>query len=66
MVVANPLLLILHFIESGQTRPASDGKFGFGTFKPGYPGNFGTATVDQLILWNRELTDSDVSTVYTM
>ena len=41
------------------------GKFAFGTIKPGHPENaWGSVTVDQFMVWNREISDADVIAVY--
>ncbi len=48
------------------TRPNNDGKVGFGTHTPGYPlpTRYGTGSVDQFMIWNRELSDVEITSVY--
>ena len=65
-------LIWLSFKQSGPTivennnKDLGDGVFGFGNLSPAEPvsDKYGTATVDKLMFWDRELTDAEVLAVY--
>ena len=57
------MLCLFAYVDSG-AKSASDGKFGFGTFQPGYPSGYGKIQVDLFAIWNRELTDADITALY--
>ena len=62
-----PLCLTLMFPSaSGLALPAADGKLGFGTNKPGFPGtdSYSYSSVDLFLAWNRELTPAEINIVY--
>ncbi len=58
------VIMIYFYVLVSPPKPTSDGRFAFGTYKPATPGNFGKATVDQFMIWNRDLNDADITALY--
>ena len=58
------LLSLSLFISDSFPKSVGDGIFGFGTHAPVAPIHHGTATVDQVMFWNRELNAAEVMDIY--